>query len=411
MKLIPLIIKEAFISIFRHKLRSFFAVLGVMVGIAAVISLVSIGKGVEKDVTKTVEGIGTNLIVVLSGKIETDSGGFNQSQMSNPANFISGDILKREDADEISKIEGVKAVAPIALAAGSVRKGDKVSGSMIMGTNPPMKDVMSGFEVKYGRFIEDSDSDQKKIVVADMIREQLFEGKENIVGEKVEIGKDEFEIIGQLQKPKDAGELFSSDYDSVAIITMDQAKRINGGEDKIMRIAVSANDSNTIDETVERIKQNMLLRHKDDEFSVLTQEELLDMFSSIINILTSAVSAIGAISLIVGGIGISSVMFMSVADRTREIGIRKALGATGGVITLQFLIESIILSILGGAFGLFLSLVVNRVVAEKTVIEPHLTSTVVVLSVVFCTLVGVIFGLIPAIRASLKDPVEALREG
>lgn len=411
MSYIILLFKEAFISIFRHKLRAFFAVIGVTVGIAAVIVLVSIGKGVEQDVTKTVEGVGTNLIVILSGKIDTSSKGMNQSQMANPANFISGDILKRSDLDAISRIEGVKAVAPIALASGSIRKDDKVSSSMIMGTTPAMKEVMTGFEIKYGRFLENSDAGTRNIVVGDAVRKQIFDEKENVVGEKVMINKDEYEIVGQLQKPKDAGQLFSSDYDSVAIISLDEAKRINKDEDKILRIAATANDSNIVNATVERIRADMLLRHKDDEFSVLTQEQLLGMFSSIINILTAAVSAIGAISLIVGGIGISSVMFMSVADRTREIGIRKALGATGTLICFQFLIESIVLSILGGAFGLALALVVNKIVEQKTVIEPHLTSGVIILSVAFCTGVGVLFGLIPAIRASLKDPVEALREG
>jgi len=404
------LIKEAFTCLWRHKLRSFFAIVGIMVGIAAVISLVSIGNGVKSDVTKTVEGIGTNLIVILSGNIETESGGFNQSQMGNPANFISGDILKREDATEISKIEGVQAVSPIALATGSIRKEDKISGSTLMGADPSIEQVMTGFEIQYGRFIDDKDKDKRNIVVGEAIKEQLFEDKENVVGERVVIGFDEYEIVGQLKKPQSSGELFSSDYEAIAIISMDEAKRLNGGEDKIMRIAVSASDSNSVDEVVEKIKQNMSERHADDEFSVLTQEELLNMFGDIIGILTTAVSAIAAISLIVGGIGISSVMFMSVADRTREIGIRKAIGATGNLILTQFLIESVVLSIVGGVFGLAVSLAVNRAVGQYSVITPELTMSTVVLALGFCIGLGILFGLIPAFRASVKDPVEALKE-
>ena len=404
------LIKEAFVSLWRHKLRSFFAIVGIMVGIAAVISLVSIGNGVKSDVTKTVEGIGTNLIVILSGNIETESGGFNQSQMGNPANFISGDILKREDATEISKIEGVQAVSPIALATGSIRKEDKISGSTLMGADPSIEQVMTGFEIQYGRFIDDKDKDKRNIVVGEAIKEQLFEDKENVVGERVVIGFDEYEIVGQLKKPQSSGELFSSDYEAIAIISMDEAKRLNGGEDKIMRIAVSASDSNSVDEVVEKIKQNMSERHADDEFSVLTQEELLNMFGDLIGILTTAVSAIAAISLIVGGIGISSVMFMSVADRTREIGIRKAIGATGNLILTQFLIESVVLSIVGGVFGLAVSLAVNRAVGQYSVITPELTMSTVVLALGFCIGLGILFGLIPAFRASVKDPVEALKE-
>jgi putative ABC transport system permease protein len=404
------LIKESLISLWRHKLRSFFAIVGITVGIAAVISLVSIGNGVKSDVTRTVEGIGTNLIVILSGNFETESGGFNQSQMGNPANFISGDILKREDATEIAKIEGVQATSPIALATGSIRKEDKFSGSTLMGADPSIEQVMTGFEIQYGRFITDEDKDKKNIVVGEAIRKQLFEDKENVVGEKVTVGFDEYEIVGQLKKPQSSGELFSSDYEAIAIISMDEAKRLNGGEDKILRIAVSASDSNSVDEVVERIKQNMLERHSKDEFSVLTQEELLDMFGDIIGILTTAVTAIAAISLIVGGIGISSVMFMSVADRTREIGIRKAIGATRNLILIQFLVESVVLSVIGGAVGLAVSFAVNRIVEQNTPISPELTVSVVVLALGFCIGLGILFGLIPAFRASIKDPVEALKE-
>ena len=404
------LIKEAFISLWRHKLRSVFAIIGIMVGITAVIVLVSIGNGVKSDVTKTVEGIGTNLIVILSGNIDTSSGGINGPQVGNPANFISGDILKREDATSIANLEGVKAVSPIALASGSIRKGDKVSNSTLMGADPDIGEVMNGFTIKYGRFLTDDDSDKKNIVVGSAVMEQLFDGKDNIVGEKVMVGSDEYEIVGQLDKPQSSGELFQSDYESIAIISMDEAKRLNEGEDKIMRIAASASDTESVDAVVERIKQDMLSRHGKDEFSVLTQEELLNMFGDIIGILTTAISAIGAISLIVGGIGISSVMFMSVADRTREIGIRKAIGATRSVIMFQFLIESVVLSVFGGAVGLLLALFVNKVVAERSIITPEVTSSIIVLALGFCIGVGILFGLIPAIRASLKDPVEALKE-
>ncbi len=404
------LLKESLVSLWRHKLRSFFAIVGIMVGIAAVIVLVSIGNGVKSDVTKTVEGIGTNLIVVLSGKIDTQSTGFNQSQMGNPANFISGDILTREDATKIAEIEGVKAVSPIALAAGSIHKDDKVSNSTLMGTSTTMDQVMTGFKIKYGRFINDDDKDIKNIVVGSAMVEQLFGNQENVVGEKITVGQDEYTIIGQLEKPQSSGELFSSDYESIAIISMDEAKRLNGGKDKILRIAISASDTASVNEVVERIKQNMLTRHGEDEFSVLTQEDLLKIFSDIIGILTTAVSAIGAISLIVGGIGISSVMFMSVADRTREIGVRKAIGATGGAIMTQFLIESVVLSVLGGSIGLLLALLVNRIISQRSVITPELTISIIVLALGFCVGVGILFGLIPAARAALKDPVEALSQ-
>ena len=410
MNYIFLLFKEAFVSIFRHKLRSFFAIIGIMIGIAAVIVLVSLGKGVQKDVARTVEGVGTNLIVVLTGKIDTSQGGLSGGA-GNPANFISSDILKREDVEAIAGIEKVKAAAPIALVSGAISANDKFASVTPAGSTPEIKDVFTGFKLKYGRFFDTNEADKNVMVAGESLRKQLFEDTENIVGEKVKLAKEEFEVVGQLEKPSGSGALLSSDFESIVIIPLDTAKRLNGDKDKFLRIGATVENAEDVKVAVEMIRQNMLKRHADDEFSVLTQDDLLGLFDSVINLLTTAVTAIGAISLIVGGIGISSVMFMSVADRTREIGIRKALGATGTLICLQFLIESVVLSILGGAFGLALALVVNEAVAQKTVIEPHLTSGVVILSVAFCTGVGVLFGLIPAIRASLKDPVEALREG
>ncbi len=417
MRLIGLLIKEAFISVWRHKFRSFLAFLGVTVGIVAVIVLVSVGNGVKKDVTGSIESIGTNLIVVLTGKIDTkitQGQGLSQGQMGNPANFISGDILKLEDVDKIKKLEGVKAVAPISLVSGNLMRDDKFSFASTIGSTPDMKYVFSGFNLKYGRFLDDEDSQDKNkvIVVGDSVRKQLFgEDKDNIVGEKIKLGKDEFEIVGQLEKPKNAGSLMSTDFDSVALIPFSVAKEINKDRDNILRIGVAANNPDEIGATVERIKIDLKTRHSEDEFSVLTQDELLGMFNTIIDLITNLVTAIAAISLIVGGIGISSVMFISVADRTREIGIRKAIGATNSLIMFQFMVESIILSVLGGMFGLALSQVVNKIVESKLHITPEVTPEVVVLALAFCMGVGILFGLIPAARAAMKDPVEALREG
>ena len=405
------LIKESLFSLLRHKLRSFFAVVGVMVGISAVIVLVSIGKGVEKDVTSTVEGIGTNLIVIVAGKIDASSNGFSSGGFGNPANFISGDILKREDVDEIKKIDGVKAIAPLILVAGNVRFNDKSASVTPLGSSSDVKDVFTGFKLKNGRFFQDADLNKNVMVAGEGLKTQLFSDKENIIGEKTMINKEEFEIIGQLEKPSNSGQLFSSDYESLVIIPLDTAKRLNGGKDKILRIGVTATSADSVNDTVNKIKENMLLRHKDDEFSVLTQEDLLGLFNSIIKIITTAVTAIAAISLIVGGIGISSVMFMSVADRTREIGIRKALGATSAIIMFQFLVESVVLAIFGGIFGLLLAYLVNYIIDLKTVITPSVSISTILLALAFCSGVGILFGLIPASRAASKDPVEALRQG
>lgn len=405
------LIKEAFISLFRHKVRAFLAVIGVAVGITAVVVLISVGNGVKKDISQSIEGIGSNMVVVLSGKIDTQSSGMNQGSVGNPANFISGDILSQDDVAAIKKIDGVKAVSPLALVSGTLKNGDKLSTATTAGSLPDLANIMTGYKVKYGRFISDADYEKNVLVVGDMVKSQLFSDQENVVGEKVQFKNDEFEIIGQLEKPSGSGQLLSNDMDSIAIMPFSTARKLNGNKDKILRIAATTDSTNQVKPAIEAIKKDMLTRHKEDEFSVLSQEDLLGFFSKAIDMLTTLITAIAAISLLVGGIGISSVMFMSVADRTREIGIRKAIGATSGLIMFQFIIESVVLAVLGGVVGLIASFGINHLLVVKTVLRPDVTSTAIILALGFCMGVGVLFGLIPAARAAAKDPVEALREG
>lgn len=401
-------IKLALSSIWAHKARSGLTMLGLIIGITAVVMLMSLGEGVKNDVKKTVGGLGTNIAFVISGNIDmTGSSGANGG-VSNPANLMSGDILKRADVDEIKKISGVKTAGAMTLVPGNVKKGDTLAIATVLGVDPVMQDVMTGIDLEEGRFINKDDSNKDVLVIGPSVKKMLF-GDDNPLGQKINIGKVEMEIIGYLAQSKNSGALGSSELDSLVIMPYDTAIKFNNNQEKIFRIGVKVDDEFDTKEVVSKIKENMLLRHSKDDFSVFTQEDILNSLSTILNMLTLFISAIAAISLVVGGVGIMNIMLVSVTERTREIGLRKAIGATDAAILLQFLIESIIISLLGGAISLIVVRIGNEFVKKYADITPEITPFAWLLAIGVSVLVGIIFGLAPAIRASKKNPIEALR--
>jgi len=395
--------------------------LGIIIGISSVVSLMAIGEGVKKEVTKTVNDIGTNMIFVFGGNVQMKqsdiqptankqtgqssgmTGGF-----GNPASLISGDILKYQDVEEIRKINGIEAVVPMSLVAGTLKKDDYISTSTIAGSESDIAKIATGFKLEKGRFFNGEDNEKNVIVIGDSSRSQLFGDKTDVIGEKVKINNNEFEIIGLLAKSK-SGSIFGDTFDSIAIIPYSTAKKMNDGKDKILRILLKAKDGYNVKDVANKINDNMLTRHPKEDFTVITQEDALGMYDTILNLLTSFTAAIAAISLVVGGVGIMNIMLVSVTERTREIGLRKAIGATDWAILFQFLIESIMISLIAGLISLGLVKIIAQIVEKKINIQPVITPYALILSVSVCVLVGLVFGLAPAIRAARKNPIEALR--
>lgn len=401
-------IKLALTSIWAHKARSGLTMLGLIIGITAVVMLMSLGEGVKNDVKKTVSGLGTNIAFVISGNIDMTGSSGASGGVSNPANLMSGDILKRADVNEIRKISGVKTAGAMTLVPGNVKKGDILAIATVVGVDPVMQEVMTGINMESGRFTNENDSGKNVLVIGSSVKKMLF-GNADPLGQKININKEEMEIIGYLAQPKSSGVLGSNELDSLVIMPFDTAKKFNKNEEKIFRIGVKIDDNYDTKEVIKAIKDNMLLRHSKDDFSVFTQEDILNSLSTILNMLTLFISAIAAISLVVGGVGIMNIMLVSVTERTREIGLRKAIGATDAAILLQFLIESIIISLLGGAISLVVVQIGNELVKKYVDIQPQITPFAWILAIGVSVLVGVIFGLAPAVRASRKNPLEALR--
>jgi len=413
-------IKLALSSIWTNKGRSFLTMLGIIIGITSVVTLMAIGEGVKREVQKTVNDIGTNMIFVFGGNIQIkqESGdpsanqkgglGVSGGGFGNPASLISGDILKYQDVVEIRKIEGVEATAPMALVQGALKKNDYISASTIMGSESDISQIATGFKLKEGRFFEQDDNEKNVIVIGDSARAQLFGNNSDVIGEKVTIGSNDFEIIGLLNKST-SGSIFGDTFDSIAIIPYSTAKKLNDGKDKILRIMLKVKDSHNIKDVAKKINDNMLTRHPKEDFTVMTQDDALSMYDTILNLLTTFIAAIAAISLVVGGVGIMNIMLVSVTERTREIGLRKAVGATEWAILFQFLIEAVMLALIAGLISLGLVQIIAEIIKNKVHITPVVTTYSLILSVSVCVLVGIIFGLAPAIRASRKNPIEALR--
>lgn len=397
-------IKSAFRSIWQNKIQSMLAILGVVIGVSSVITLIALGQGLKNDVSGLIQGFGTNVIITVSGKINQFGGSF---AGSNPASFISGDILTLDDVAKISALPGIQAATPLSLVSGSVKYKDKVSTPTLSGTYPNVLQAFEVLRVGSGTMFAKKDAGNV-IVLGSQAQTDLF-GPENAVGKKVTVGTRELEVIGTLAKSKTSS-LFGSQFDMISMIPFDTATELNKNQVKILRIvskAASTTDVGTIKKT---IHDTLLANHHGEEdFSVLTQDDLLGLFTKFLNVATTMVSAIAAISLLVGGIGIMNIMLVTVTERTREIGLRKALGATKLAILIQFMTESLVITWFGGLLGLVISFAIDDIIQSKTSLHPEISAQIILLAVGMSAIIGTIFGLWPALRAAAKDPIEALR--
>lgn len=388
-------------SIWNHKVRSLLTVLGVVIGVSSVTILISLGQGLKNDVSGLIQGFGTNVIVILSGNIEASGG------QVNPSSFVSNEILTLEDVEAIQQHQDIVSATPIGLVSGVMRYQEKTAAAPIFGAFPSILDAFEVLELETGQLF-DSRSAGNVVVIGPSTKETLF-GEENPVGKMILLGEREMEVIGAFGASKSTS-IFGSEFDNVAVIPFDTATEINGGEVSISRIVAKASDDADVAAVKESLYQKLLELHGGEEdFSVLTQDDLLDLFNQFLDLSTALVSAIAAISLVVGGIGIMNIMLVTVTERTKEIGLRKAVGATKWAILVQFLIEAIVITSVGGAIGLGVAVLAGVIVRSQTPLVPDITLDIVIIALGISTVIGIVFGLWPAIRAANKDPIEALR--
>lgn len=400
-------IKMALVSIRSAKLRSFLTILGIIIGIASVVTIDSLGQGLKKQVASQIDSLGANVITVISGQVATTN---SQGQRGfNPAAQFGSSTLTETDLAEITNLPNIKHAAPMMLISGLIMKGSATSaGALLVATTPELRHFTYQ-KMASGRFLDASDHNQKVAVLGSKVKADLF-GKSNAIGESVSIRGASFTVIGVVAADTNSDTPFGGGFEQLAYLPLETARELTGGNLQILRILAAANSAESLDQAVTDIKNALLGNHGGQEdFSVLTQEDLVGTVGTILSALTTAIKAIAAIALLVAGIGIMNIMLVSVTERTREIGIRKAIGANSKVVLLQFLIEAMTLSLLGGILGILLSIGVGRIAKRVVNLDPVITPQIVITACIVAVGVGLIFGMMPAVKAARKRPIEALR--
>lgn len=398
---------EALESLVSNKMRSALTILGIVIGVAAVIALLAIGSGAENSILGEIEGIGTNLLFITQADSE---------DVRNPKPLTLGDAEALADPFQAPS---VSQVAPALQGRSEASFGGESTLTTVVGVTPEYSSVRST-GVSEGDFIDSGHLTGQSAVVllGTDVAEALFDRKEGLVGESVRIDGQPFRVIGILEEKGGGG--FGSEDDQILVpLTTAQARLLRRPQrDQVDVIYAQAADADSIVPAQDEISQILRARHRSpvgvDDFSILNQQDIVDVASSITGVLTIFLGGIAAISLLVGGIGIMNIMLVSVIERTREIGLRKALGARKRDILTQFLVESSLLSLLGGILGIMLGWTISFVVgqiaaATDTALNPAVGLDAVLLATVFSAAVGLFFGLYPANRAASLEPVEALR--
>ncbi|NMB67196.1 MAG: FtsX-like permease family protein [Chloroflexi bacterium] len=400
-------IREAIESLSANKMRSGLTMLGIIIGVAAVIAMLAVGAGAQNTITGSISGIGSNLLFVFSGNM--------QEQVRNEQPLTLGDANAIADPFQVPS---VAAVAPVVQGNAKVTFAGEVASTSIMGVTPDYQ-MVRNYELTEGVFISEDDmlARASVAVLGPDLAEKLFGRRDGVVGETIRVEGQPFRVIGLLQSK--GGSTFGSQDDVLlAPMTTTTARLIRRTRERVDVIYVQAINPDQVSQASEEVAEVLRQRHRtllgEDDFTVFSQQDFVATAQTITNVLTIFLGGIAAISLLVGGIGIMNIMLVSVTERTREIGLRKAIGARRRDILIQFLTESSLLSLFGGLIGIglgyLIAFIVGRVAAASgTPFIPQVSLDAILLATLFSTAVGLFFGLYPANRAAGLEPVEALR--
>lgn len=398
--------KESFLmawaSLIANKMRSILTMLGIIIGVAAVIALVSIGNGVKQDIQNSISSLGSNLLMVMPGAPRTPGVRPSAGSMKS---------LKVSDYEAIAKLDGVKAASPMTNGSYVVIYQNKNWTTSVSGVSYNYLDV-NNWSMKSGRFLSEKNVQNRErvAVVGKTVVKNLF-GDEDPVGAEIRVKNIPFRIIGVLNS-KGSGAM-GNDQDDMVIIPYTTAMERVEGIDYLRMIYVVGKDENGIDRLQSDIENLLRVRHgiKDtnlDDFNIQNMNSIMETMEETTGTLTLFLGAVAAISLVVGGIGIMNIMLVSVTERTREIGVRKALGATYSVIVTQFLIEAVVISLMGGIIGIILGIGSSKLIGMASGISTVISVPTIVMSFAFSMAIGLIFGIYPARKAAKLNPIDAL---
>jgi putative ABC transport system permease protein len=391
----------------QNKWRTIFTMLGIIIGITSVVTVVSLGEGLKHQITGQINQLGSDVITVRPGKLLSKNG--NNSNLNFYA-LLTPSTLTTKDAESIHHLPEVRDVTPVEFVTSSATsdKGE-FDDVFVAGTGPNFADTTHQ-KLAYGGYFTDDDSSGNFAVIGSNIAAEMF-GELNPVGETVTVMGQDFIVRGVLA-PTQGGllSLALADYNSSIFIPADTAQDLTAGHTNILQILARVKPNTNVDKAVSHINTELSKNHGGSgDFTVLKQNQLLGVSSQVLNTITGFITSIAAISLLVGGIGIMNIMLVSVTERTREIGIRKAVGATQRQIRRQFLTEGLVLSVAAGIIGVVVALIINLLLRLYSNLKPVVSVWVVILAVGVSVAFGIIFSIIPAVKAARKDPIAALR--
>ena len=398
------LLKIALKALNNNKLRCFLTMLGIIIGVASVITMLAIGQGSKNSIKEQISEMGSNMIMIHPGNMQR--GGVRQS-----ADDMQ--TLKIADYEALQSLPGITAISPSVNSSGQFVNGNNNYPSTVYGITPDYLDIRK-LKVKEGAMFTEHDikSAAKVGVLGKTVADNLFPNGEDPVGRVIRFGKIPLTVIGLLESK--GTNSMGMDQDDVVLAPYTTVMKRMLAIDYLQGLFASAADESKTDETIDEITEILRSQHKikdgdEDDFEIRSQQELSEMMNSTSDMMTVLLACIAGISLLVGGIGIMNIMFVSVTERTREIGLRMSIGARGVDILSQFLIEAIIISVTGGVIGIIIGLLASWMVTVIAHWPVYIQLYSVGLSFAVCTITGVFFGWYPAKKAAGLDPIEAIR--
>lgn len=401
-------IKIALASIRAARFRSFLTMLGIIIGVLSVITVASLGEGIKRQLAGPNKQIRSDLITVRPGKlVNRDTAG--RATSINLLSFLSSSSISSKDLETVSQNQAVELAVPFSLITGApALEGRQMNEAFIMATNDQAAKVI-GKETEFGNFFDAQDANRRVAVIGQGVAEKLF--KENVpIGKTMQVRGQDFVVRGVLPHFKESPINPDVNFNNGVFIPYQTGKDLLGEDLKVYQLFVLPKNQADTDKIIGQLNSQLKQNHAGQEdFTVLRQDDVVEVTKNLLQVITNTVTIMALITLFVGGIGIMNVMLVSITERTREIGIRKAVGATNRQIYTQFMVEAVVLSVWGAVIGIFFAVIVNILLLIGTNFQPVITWQMLVLSAIISIVVGVVFGTIPAVKAARKDPIESLR--
>lgn len=400
-------VSMAFAAIRATRFRSFLTMLGSILGVSSVIVVVGLGQGLRSQVSSQIGKLGSTLVIVQPGK-KAHTTGFGIDSLQGMQAGIGG-VLTEQDLTSISKTAGVQTVAPVATMSGAPTADEHSFGAAtVVGSNEHLPDILHQ-KVAYGTFFTKDDQDKNYAIIGPGAAAGIF-GESVPIGKPFQIRGTEFIVQGVFEQMPVTPLAPSINFNNAVVIPYGKAKDISGGSLQINQVLITTTAAKNTPIVSNNISRLLTKNHGGQEdFTVLNQEEAVNISDGVFSQLTTFTTGVAAIALFVGSIGIMNIMFASVSERTREIGIRKAIGATNRQIVSQFVVEATTLSVLGGIIGIVLALAVIGLIRAASSLQPIISLPIIGISFGISLGAGLLAGILPAVKAARKDPIESLR--